>query len=129
MYTILSGISAITALVPEDRIHAFEAPQNTARPYIVHQPISHIPILTHEGVKRLRAWDFYQITVYDDNRGRGNTIAEAIYQNLPGNYSGVWIEPKAGSAWYRPSGSEDERFTVGVGIFPLDFEVWEALAA
>jgi hypothetical protein len=127
MYTVLAGISAITALVPATRILPPGPWQNVARPYIVHFPVSLVPTITHSGQQELRIWDFYQISVFADTFAQGDAVADAIIRNLPGNHSGVEIFCRDGSTYYQGGRPVDERMTVQVQHFVLDFRIAEAL--
>lgn len=127
MYSILSGITAITSLVPVDRIHPGRAPQGTTLPYIVHFPVVGVPLISYDQVEALRNWEFYQVSVFATGYPEGDTIARAILANLPGNHNGVVIFPRIGMPWFMPSGTVEEEELVRDFHFPLDFDVFEAL--
>lgn len=123
MYTIMSGIGAITALVPASRIKPPGNWQNLTRPYIEHFPVSIDPTVIHGGLAALRIWDFYQISVYADSYSSGDAVARAIRDSLTvGVQSGEVTVLFQNSPWY--IGRDDE---MNVEHFALNFRVAEAL--
>jgi hypothetical protein len=122
VYTILSGISAITNLVPASRINVPGDWQNVTRPYIVHFGVTLEPTICHDGQKALRIWDFYQISVLADSYSQGNAVAVAIRDNFTGVLTGgvhVFFRP---GTWY--IGKDPD---LGIHHFALNFRIGEAL--
>ena len=128
MYSILAGLSGLTALVPATRILPPGNWQNIARPYIVHFPVAVVPTITHDDFSQaLQVWEFYQISVFCETFQSGDAIASYISRNLPGNYSGTQIFLRAGTPFYQGARPLDERLTTQVHHFVLEFRVAEAL--
>lgn len=127
MYSVMAAMGSLTALVPADRILPPGPWQNIPRPYIVHFPVSQVPILTHERHADLQFWEFYQLSIFTDTFAQGDAIADLLSRSLPGNHDGVEVFLRGGSAYFQDSRPVDERFTTQVLHFVLEFKIAEAL--
>jgi hypothetical protein len=125
VYTILSAISAVTALVPASRIKVPGDWQNLSRPYIVHFPVSPDPVHVHDdAVIHPGVWDFYQISVFADSYSSGRAVIDALIENFRDNMTG------GVTAFLRPGSLYQGSETIGettVHHFALNYRIAEAL--
>jgi hypothetical protein len=122
IYEILSAESSVTDLCPASRIKVPGDWQGLDRPYVVHFPVSIEPTRDHSGLKALRVWDFYQVSIVSDTYATGSAVAVAVRDAMDGIHAdGVDIQFRPGP-WY--IGRDDETNTEN---FALTFRIAEAL--
>ena len=125
VYTILGGISALTALVPTSRIKVPGDWQNLTRPYIVHFPVSPDPVHVHDdSAIQPGVWDFYQISVFADSYSSGRAVIDVLIENFRDNLTG------GVTAFLRPGSFYQGSETIGettVHHFALNFRIAEGL--
>lgn len=89
VFSILSGFTGLTALVPAAQIKVPGNWQNLVRPYIIHFPVSPDPVHTHDDSAVLPGvWDFYQIDVFADSYSSGRAVVAVIIANFRGLLTG-----------------------------------------
>jgi hypothetical protein len=123
VFTILSSIAAVTALVPAARIKVPGNWQNLERPYIIHFPVSPAPADVHDdSLIQPGIWDFYQISVFADTYSSGRAVADALIENFRDNLAaGV-------TAFFRPGSfyqGRDEQ--TNIEHFAMNFRIAEGL--
>lgn len=86
--------SALTTLIPVDRVKPPGNWVSMGLPYAVHFPVSESPTITYGGLAALRIWDFYQISVFADSYSKAEAVVETIRQTFTGTIDGChfsWI--------------------------------------
>jgi len=125
IYTILSGISALTALVPAARIKVPGDWQNLTRPYIVHFPVSPAPVHVHDdSAIQPGIWDFYQVSVFSSTYSEGRAIIDVLIENFRDNLTGGVTALLQPGSFYQ--GHEKIGETT-VHHFALNFRIAEGL--
>ena len=118
---VLAANEALTAAVPAASIRSPGSYQNVARPWIAHFPAgSVIPTYTHDGLRKLRIWDRYQVTLYADTYSSGRPITELILAAMTGvhtTFQAFWLP-----GGFRPLKDPDR----DVYHFVLEFRIVEA---
>jgi len=110
LYSYLSGVSAVTALV-STRIYPGQAPEATAKPYIVHHRISgrRFPSVTGpSGMVRARI----QIDIVAATRASALAVFEVLRNNLDG-----WRQATMVSEYVLSINLDDERSDI---VAPTD---------
>lgn len=125
VYTILSGVAALTALVPASRIKVPGDWQNLTLPYIVHFPVSPEPIHVHDdSLIQPGVWDFYQISVFASTYSSGRAICDVLIESFRDNLTGgvtAFLRP---GSFYIGSEKIGEKH---VEHFALNFRIAEGL--
>lgn len=121
VYAVLGADQALALAIPKARIKVPGDWQNLARPYIVHFPVSLQPTRTHDGLRKLRIWDYYQVSVVADTYSSGRAICELVVAALDGVRDDVHFIWRPGAIYV---GRNDE---IGVEEFALNFRIAEAL--
>lgn len=89
VFSILSGASGVTALVPADRIKPEGVYQGLARPYIRHFAVSVEPIYTHDhGMGALKNWP-YQVSIFAASMSSLAAVRTAVVAALDAS-----VDPK-----------------------------------
>lgn len=118
---VLVANTALIAAVPAASIRVPGNYQNVSRPWIQHMPGGGVrPTYTHDGLKKLRFWERYQVTLYADAYSTGRPITELIITALTGVHStfqAFWIP-----GGFRPLKDPDRE----IYQFALEFQVVEA---
>lgn len=123
VYTILSGVSAITSLVPAARIKVPGSWQDLARPYIIHFPVSAAPFHVHDGsLIQPGIWDWYQISVFSNSYSEGRAVCDAIIDNFRGCMTGGVTAFLKHGKFYQGRDSE-----LNVEHFSLNYRIAEGL--
>ena len=129
LYDILSGNSALTALVAVEKIRTPGPHQDLVPPYLIHFPVSLEPTHTHEAQQALSVWDFYQISIFAADYPTGEEIAQVIRLQLPGVYDGVHIFLRPGTQFFQEDRDKDEQEKARTFHFVLEFTIAEGLSA
>lgn len=129
LYSILSGMSDLVALVAAENIRTPGPHQDLVPPYLIHFPVALDPTQTHEGQQPLSIWDFYQISVFAPDYPTGEEIAQVIRLQLPGVYDGVHIFLRPGATFFMEDRDKDEQERARTFHFVLEFTIAEALSA
>lgn len=120
----LVASTAVTALVPVERIRVRANYYELELPYIVHFPaIGENTIHTHSGRAALRTWDRYQVTVVTELYAQGRAIADKVRDALDG-YSTAAVHRIAHSGTTPIKFDYDQKLIE----FAVRFEIGEALA-
>lgn len=88
---ILEAAGTVTALCPAARIRVPGTWQNLSAPYIIHFPVAVEPTRDHSGLKVLRIWDPYQVSIFASTYSAGRALADAIRDALDGVTDDVQI--------------------------------------
>ena len=96
---VLVGSAAVTALVPALRIRPPGNWQNITLPYIVHRPSSVEPTRTHDGLKTLAIYNYYQVMIFSTSASEGAAIRDAVITAMDGNHAGTEIHFTGGSVF------------------------------
>lgn len=122
--SILEADAAVAALVPAARMRTPGDNQGLALPYIVHFPVGLDQQYTYTGLRSVRYWDYYQISIFADSLGSAEPIFAAVRGALAGNHDGtyIWIQPGAGYV-----GEERSAGGVSVHQFSMDLRIRESL--
>ena len=118
-YEVMSAAAPLTALVPAAKIRVPGAWQNLTGDYIIHFPVTMEPVATFDKINGagLRAFEFYQVSVYSETYSRGRTIAGLVIANLGGKHGKFYFRATGGAIYLgRDDRAELEHFAANFAV-------------
>jgi hypothetical protein len=123
IFAVLSVNSPLLARVPKGRIKVPGDWQSLDLPYIVHFPVAAETIHCHDGLKALRIWHFYQVSIFAARHSDARAIADLVVTALDG-YHDADVDR---IALVRPPFSVEYDTDRKVAHVAIDFQVAGAL--